>query len=127
MGAERTSQLARLPVRRAELARESFRTNSSSTNTRTSPGDVAVRRGGRMRIPPRLQRKNHRLERASARRDAVLHPRRHFGEHFADQKSVALQLAKLIGQHALGDVRQSAPDFVEAKRALEQMIEDHPL
>ncbi len=80
-----------------------------------------------MCLPPRLQRRHHRLQAAAARGEAVFDLGRHLRIHLARDQAVGLQLAQLVGQHALGDVGQTAAQLIEAQRAVQQVVQHHAL
>jgi hypothetical protein len=57
--------------------------------------------------------------------EGIFNPWRHLSEILADNNFVLLQRPKLKGEHALGDVRQQAAQFVEAARTFLQLKQYH--
>src|SRR5690606_38454241 len=60
--------------------------------------------------------------------EPVLNPWRYFRIDGARHQPGALQLAQLVGEHALGNPRQHAPQLVETQHVrFQQAVEDHAL
>src|SRR5450631_1006137 len=75
-------------------------------------------------VAPGLERHDDWFETPAAHGQTVFHLGRHLRVDFSDDQSVGLQLAQLVGEHALSDTGEPAPDFVESKRAFEQVVQD---
>jgi hypothetical protein len=64
--------------------------------------------------PPRKDRVDNGLECKGGGGDCILHSRWHLGEYLTANQPVGFELAKLCGQHVLGDAGNRAPDNLEA-------------
>src|SRR5204862_321060 len=100
---------------------------TSATVIGTSAGCSPPREEIHVRVAPLLQRRDDRRQGSAAIGQAVLDAWRHLGEDLALDQAVDLQFAELIGQHAWCHVTSPAAQFVEARRPVLKMVEDHRL